>query len=418
MGLLFGADRHQRGIPKAARKIEGASPFRDWNVPLGATTDTQTTSISDHAAERLAVIGEVVVTESERCVNTLTRFVERQLARLHLLVALPIFGLLLLTLFWTVIYFRLADERAIAIEDATTGVELLSQEYANTSARALRQIDQITQFVKFAFEQQVGGFRLDALLSRKGILPRDPLLRVTLSDARGDGLAGVHVVTMANVADRDYFNVHARQDTDLLYISRPLLEPYSTQWSIVVSRRLNHDDGSFAGIVAIALPQSFLTEFSAPALTNDSFIGLLGADGKLRACRVGNVQYTGEQQRLSDWVKPIHSKRPIRVIPASTIDPVNRIVGFAALDQFPLQAIVGIDQDRALAQYHYHRAATIWWGVVGSLGVIVFIGMLMLQSARVRRSELAAASAQGVFRAAIEGSLDALTILRTVEQMT
>ena len=343
-----------------------------------------------------------------------TGFIERQLSRLHLLVALPLFGALLLTLFWTVIYFRLADEQAGAIDTATTRAESLSQEYADHSARILRQIDQTTQFIKFAFEQQPGAFRLTEFVRRKGILPTDLTLRITISDARGDGQAGVRTLGLTNIGDRDFFKVHVLEDTDQLFVSRPLLEPYTTHWSIVASRRLNDADGRFAGIVAVALPQDFLIRLALPGLTANSFIGLLGADGALRAGRLGKTAFVGEEGRFAEWIKPAPTRRSVKFIADNPFDHISRIFSFAQLDQFPLKAVVGIDEDDALAPYYRHRTTTLWWGLVGSLGIVGFIAMLMLQSVHLRKSQRAAAEAQAVFHAAIEGSLDALTILRTI----
>ncbi len=342
------------------------------------------------------------------------QFIERQLARLHLLVLLPVFGVLLLTLFWTVIYFRLADERAVAIDDATTRAESLSREYADQSARVLRQIDQATQFIKFSFEQQPREFRLDRLIRRKAILPTELSVRITLSDARGDGIAGVHTSDMTNIGDRDYFKAHLLTDSDQIFISQPLLEPFTTHWSIVISRRLNHADGSFAGIVAIALRQDFLTDTAPSGITAHSFVGLLGADGVLRASRIGATRFAGEERRFAEWIKPAPTRRSIRFIPDNGFDHVSRIVSFSQLDQFPLKAVVGIDLKQALGGYDRHRTSTLWWGLAGTSGIIWFVAMLMLQGAHLRKSQRAAVQAQTVFRAAIEGSLDALTILRTL----
>ena len=345
-------------------------------------------------------------------------FVERQLARLHLLVLLPVFGVLILALFWTVIYFRLVDERAVAREEATSHAEALSRQYADQSARVLRQIDQTTRFIKFAFEQQPRDFNLSRFVQRKGILPTEQILRITISDAHGDGTAGVHTADMTNVADRAYFKAHVLAETDPLFISQPLLEPYSTDWSIVVSRRLNRPDGGFAGIVAIALRQDMLTDFAPSGIGPNAFVGLVGSDGVLRAGRLGATRFKGEERRFTAWTEPMLTRRAIRFITDSAVDPVNRIVSVVELEQFPLKAVIGIDQGQAWAGYYRHRSVTIWWGIAGSFGISAFIALLMLQSAHLRKSQRARAQAQSEIRAAVEGSLDALTILHAVRDST
>jgi diguanylate cyclase (GGDEF)-like protein/PAS domain S-box-containing protein len=337
----------------------------------------------------------------------------RLLARFHLQLLLPVSGLLMLTLLWTVVYFQVQDSRAIALDDASSRAEALSQEYADYSARLLRQVDQATQFIKFAYEQQQQSFHLDELVQRKGVLPADLMLGVAISDANGDGVTGVHTPSLENIADRDYFKVHAQRDSDSLFVSRPLLEPYSTRWSIIVSRRLNRPDGSFAGVVAVALKQSLLTDYSPNRTGAKSFVGLVGDDGIFRASRIGPTPFPGDDQSFASWIKPESKNRSQAIIRDSPNDHVRRIFSFQQLNDFPLVAVVGIDEHDALARYDRNRNATIWSGIAGSIALLVFIAILMRQSARLRMSELAAAQAQAVFRAAAEGSLDALTILQS-----
>ena len=337
----------------------------------------------------------------------------RLLARFHLQILLPALGLLSLTLLWTVIFFQLQDSRSAALEEASSHAAALSQDYADHSARLLRQVDQATQFVKFAYEQRQQEFRLNELVQRKGVMPADLMLGVTISDANGNGVAGVHTPGLDNIADRDYFKEHAQRDDDKLYISRALLEAYSTQWSVIVSRRLNRPDGSFAGIVAMTLKQSFLSAYSPSRTGPKTFVGLLGDDGIFRAGRIGPTPFAGDDQSFADWIKPATKTDSVTLVRDSPFDHVRRIFSFQQLNDFPLVALVGIDEQSALAPYYRSRVSTLWTGVAGSLGLLFFIFILMRQGARLRSSELATVQAQTAFRAAAEGSLDALTILQS-----
>ncbi|MFT5590309.1 MAG: diguanylate cyclase (GGDEF)-like protein/PAS domain S-box-containing protein [Bradyrhizobium sp.] len=337
----------------------------------------------------------------------------RLLARFQLQILLPALGLLSLALLWTVIFFQLQDSRSAALEDANIQAAALSQDYADHSARLLRQVDQATQFIKFAYEQRQQDFRLDELVQRKGVMPADLMLGVTISDANGNGVAGVHTPGLDDISDRAYFKVHARRDDDKLYISRALLEAYSTQWSIIVSRRLNRPDGSFAGIVAVTLKQSFLSAYSPNRTGPKTFVGLLGDDGIFRAGRIGPTPFAGDEQSFADWIKPTPKTDSVALVRDSPFDHVRRIFSFQQLNDFPLVALVGIDEQSALAPYYRIRVSTLWTGVAGSLALLFFLAILMRQGARLRFSELAAAQAQAAFRAAAEGSLDALTILQS-----
>ncbi len=341
------------------------------------------------------------------------RLLARLLTRFQVQILLPVLGLLTLTLLWTVIFFQLQDGRSVALEEATSQVETLSKDYADHSGRLLRQVDQATQFIKFAYEQRQQAFRLDELVQRKGVMPAELMLGVTISDANGNGVAGVHTSGLDDISDRDYFKAHAQRDDDKLYISRALLEAYSTQWSIIVSRRLNRPDGSFAGIVAVTLKQSSLSAYSPNRTGPKSFVGLLGDDGVFRAGRIGATPFAGDDQSFAGWIKPATKTGSTTIVRDSPVDLVRRIFSFQQLNDFPLVAVVGIDEQSALEPYYRGRVSTLWSGVFGSLGLLLFIAILMRLSARLRQSELAAAQAQAAFRAAAEGSLDALTILQS-----
>jgi diguanylate cyclase (GGDEF)-like protein/PAS domain S-box-containing protein len=85
----------------------------------------------------------------------------------------------------------------------------------------------------------------------------------------------------ATVADRDYFIVHRDNPNLDLFISEPILARISRQWSILLSRRLNNPDGSFAGIVAASIPLNRFSErFASMKLGKNGSIGL--RDARLR----------------------------------------------------------------------------------------------------------------------------------------
>jgi len=80
-----------------------------------------------------------------------------------------------------------------------------------------------------------------------------------------------------NRADEEYFQVH-RDNPDLgLFVSKPML--HRSAYSIVLSRRISGDDGSFQGIVAGAIRFSYFHElFDRLNLNEDDTIAVLRRD--------------------------------------------------------------------------------------------------------------------------------------------
>lgn len=75
--------------------------------------------------------------------------------------------------------------------------------------------------------------------------------------------------------------------------------------------------------------------------------------------------------------------------------------------------LVSASTSKALAQQH-ETSMYLWWGMAGSTCIIAFVALLMVQSHRLRVSELAARNAQAIYAAAAEGGLDAFCILKAV----
>jgi len=87
-----------------------------------------------------------------------------------------------------------------------------------------------------------------------------------------------------DVRDRDYFQAHVDSESDELFISKPLKFRATGRWSIVVSRRVNLSDGSFAGVINAAFEYDRLEKFlSSLELDTGGFIALIGLDGIIRA---------------------------------------------------------------------------------------------------------------------------------------
>jgi signal transduction histidine kinase/CheY-like chemotaxis protein/HPt (histidine-containing phosphotransfer) domain-containing protein len=69
-----------------------------------------------------------------------------------------------------------------------------------------------------------------------------------------------------NFAGRDYFQDHLKNPADSLMIGRPFATAPNQHASIPISRRLNHPDGSFAGVVVAGVHLTWLSDLLAHPL--------------------------------------------------------------------------------------------------------------------------------------------------------
>ncbi|HCZ32869.1 MAG TPA: hypothetical protein DHV93_05080, partial [Holophagaceae bacterium] len=153
---------------------------------------------------------------------------------------------------------------------AVASVQNLAQVLDRTVADTFRKADLAVLAIKDEAERSAGDFRkgrpdLDAFIRRQH--ERAPeLLALRISDAQGviRRGSGPGVGAYANVADREHF-IRLREDPKAgPVISKPIVGRLTGIWVIILARRLDHPDGSFAGMAhaVIALDQ-FNQVFSA-----------------------------------------------------------------------------------------------------------------------------------------------------------
>ena len=111
-----------------------------------------------------------------------------------------------------------------------------SQEYRGNITAELRQVLEMPNLAKFT--------------SQASIL-----------DTKGEFLFSFRPVQPAvNLADRAQFRAHVERDTGMFYISPVVQGRVSGVQSFHISRRINNPDGSFGGVVSLALQTRYFTE--------------------------------------------------------------------------------------------------------------------------------------------------------------
>ena len=139
-------------------------------------------------------------------------------------------------------------------ERATLQTQNLARAFARQIGAAIDKIDLTVVTVADEVEQQLarGGINpavLNAFIARyRARVPALDGLRVT--NGQGENAYGTDVnpAQLISVADRKYFQ-RLRSDPHAgLVISEPVVGRVSQKWSIIFARRINHPDGSFAGV--------------------------------------------------------------------------------------------------------------------------------------------------------------------------
>ncbi|WP_029010321.1 PAS domain-containing protein [Azospirillum halopraeferens] len=160
-----------------------------------------------------------------------------------------------------------------------------------------------------------------------------------------------------DVADRPYFAVHRDDPGSGVRISPPLLSRVGQGWFVAVSRRLEDDTGTFAGVVWAAIDLNYFEAFySTLDIGREGTVTLWSRDG------TALVRYPRDEGLLSDPVRyaaqvsAVVGGAPARtLVGPSAIDGRMRILGIRAVAGFPLAVAVRMGAEDYLAPW---RAAT------------------------------------------------------------
>ncbi len=99
----------------------------------------------------------------------------------------------------------------------------------------------------------------DFMVSSVAALPQ--LAMLTVYDETGLAISSSQSNLEQRYIQDDYFLHHQRVRTDHAYIGKPMRSRVSGQWVATMSRRVNHDDGSFAGVVVADIDLSHFQRY-------------------------------------------------------------------------------------------------------------------------------------------------------------
>ena len=276
--------------------------------------------------------------------------------------------------------FSLIHSRKQYEDRAEIAAQNLSHVLAGNIDAAVDKIDLTVLTVADEVEKQLasGGINgpvLNALILKHcGRLPALDGLRVV--NAQGENVYGTGIKPgiRTSVADRDYFIFLSGNARPGLVISKPVIGRVSKKWSLILARRINAQDGSFAGVVYGALALDYvINAFSSVDVGPKGVIVL--RDGNLAmAARypvpqdfnkiVGTKNASVELQNAVAARKDTGTYRTGR-----SMSNIQRTYAYHKLSDRPLYIIVGLAGEDYLGAWwseSYGVAALVLLFIIGS----------------------------------------------------
>jgi hypothetical protein len=213
--------------------------------------------------------------------------------------AIIAFSLLLIGAIWSAAAFQAQRERQNAVEIAVKQNSNLAIAFEEQTVRTLKGVDAATLFIAREYERF--GVRVDlAAYIRDDLIDRTLFTNVVVVDERGDLVLSSRALVPLNVADRDYFKVHAQQRTGKLFVGKAIVSRTYGKLVIPMSRRIDKPDGSFGGIVSALVDVHYFIEFYERTNVGErGVVYLVGLDGIARARRAGTTTSVGDDMSRS-----------------------------------------------------------------------------------------------------------------------
>jgi PAS domain S-box-containing protein len=206
--------------------------------------------------------------------------------------------------------------------------------------------------------------------------------------------------------DRDYFIYHRDNPDPGLRINTPVKSRLTGKWTILLTRRVDHPDGRFAGIVLASISTDYFQSFYDTLAVGDlGHVALYRDDGHLLVRRPFDESNLGVNLSAT-YQQAIAGRSTGFFHVPSVYDGVVRLTAWQRLDDFPLIMTVGRSESDVLAVW---RASAITHAGV-AFGAAVFILAAALVSItlqrRHERAERAAAEAAHQFELIADAASD------------
>ncbi|KQQ36234.1 signaling protein [Duganella sp. Leaf126] len=329
-------------------------------------------------------------------VDLLARWLRRGL---DTYISLPLFALALLGGLWLLSLHDIEQGRERARAAALNTVGEVLGTYEAQVARSVDGIDQTLRVMKYAVERS-GAANTLAELSREGLLPPGMVFGVSVVDRHGMVVASNPRSLPVSVADQAFFLYHQQRDSGSIFIGHTQRDPASAEAHLQFSRRLDDNQGNFAGIVMLdADPAYFTSGYERSRLGERGMLALVGTDGVVRALRVGDQVSYGQQ------------------LPAGAVDVddgVNRFAAARDLHQVPLRVLAGLDENEHMAAFERDAREKLFAMTMVSVALVVATALLWIWAWQGARNAIRVRRARETFAAASAASLDAFFVLREV----
>ena len=199
---------------------------------------------------------------------------------------------------------------------------------------------------------------------------------VHVYDAQGRGLitSSQQITGSFNIADREYFLYHAQNSETQAHVGAPNISRVTGALILPVSRRINHPDGTFAGVAVAAIKIDYFQKFHGRfKLENQGVIMLMTDAGIMVTRRPFDNNLVGADVTTGPVFKMYRAHGPEgTAVMTAKVDGIERLYSYRHLDNYPLVVASGLSMNDVLAGWRKTIETTLVTGAVLLFVLLVF----------------------------------------------
>jgi diguanylate cyclase (GGDEF)-like protein/PAS domain S-box-containing protein len=298
--------------------------------------------------------------------------------RLPLIVMFVTFAIVVCGSIVALLAWKAAEARIATLARAEIDARNLVHSLASHAVNAFQAADVATSsVVELLRFQSPSAERMDSyLVAKVAALPQLRDIVVLGADGLWRYSSLPAHATYSN-ADREYFQHHRISRDQSLRITE-LVARLSGRPSIVLTRRVSHEDGSFAGVVVATIDVAYFTNFyKGFNLGANGSVSLLSEEGRflLRWPSSGDVKNVSRTELFTERLKK--SSRGFYKI-TSPVDGLEKYFAYEQPQEYPLVVTVALGADEILASWRRDLRTDI----LVALGFIAALSLLATLIAR------------------------------------
>jgi len=319
-------------------------------------------------------------------------------------------GIALVVIVFIIALFKIHLDRKELLDKAREEAISRAGTAAEQVSRLVSQIDQLSLAIKYQWEHRAVPLDLDEQY-RQGVFEKT--IYPVVINAKGYAVSSTRQLPKDTfMGDLPFFIKHVQDPNEGLLISAPTegRGGFTGKKIIRFSRPFNRPDGSFDGVVLIAIEVNYLTSFyDESRLLIGDFVGVYFTDGLLMASHSGGGSVKSFYRTTPSFSS---YQGNARINADQFIDQRARLLSWKRINNYPLVAVAAIDEDNSIASYAVTQS--VYLGIAGIFSVLILLlaavgAYTQLKHLEQLRHE---SEVQSTFRLAVDGAHEAFYMVQ------